>query len=80
MSRTIAIEWIPVSKYCELTGETADAVDKRIRSGYWLRDIHVRQPEGSSRLWINIEAVNQWAAGKKPAPLRRPTRQAERAA
>ncbi|MET3915124.1 hypothetical protein ABID97_001906 [Variovorax sp. OAS795] len=64
MTSSIALEWVPMSRYCELFGETADAVDKRLRSGHWLRDVHVRQPVGSKQLWINVGAVNAWAAGR----------------
>lgn len=70
MTTTIALEWVPMNRYCELFGETSDAVDKRVRSGYWLRDVHVRHPEGSKQLWVNLEAVHAWAAGK-PAPRKK---------
>ncbi|WP_426391922.1 hypothetical protein [Variovorax sp. R-27] len=66
MSTVVAMEWIPMSRYCELFGETADAVDKRVRSGHWLRDVHVRHPDGSKQSWVNVRAVNDWAAGRKP--------------
>ncbi len=65
MTTVIAIEWMPLSRYCDLYGETSDAVDKRIRSGHWLRDVHVRQPTGSKQLWVNVDAVNDWAAGRQ---------------
>lgn len=55
--------WIKLVKHCEMTGDTPDAVDKRVRSGHWLRDVHVRVPAGSKQLWVNVEAVNNWAAG-----------------
>jgi hypothetical protein len=56
--------WVKLSQHCAATGDTPDAVDKRIRSGYWLRDVHVRKPAGSKQLWVNVEAVNNWAAGR----------------
>jgi len=64
MTNVVALEWVPMNRYCELFGETPDAVDKRVRSGHWLRDVHVRLPAGSKQTWINIEAVNDWAAGR----------------
>lgn len=63
------LHWVPLRKYVELSGDTADAVEKRLRSGYWLRDIHARKPEGASSLWINLRAVEDWAQGEKPAHL-----------
>lgn len=67
----IALGWVPINRYCELFGETADAVDKRLRSGHWLRNVHVRQPPGSKQSWVNIEAVNDWAAGRVTEPPKR---------
>ena len=63
----MSLSWIKLSKYCEVSGETRDAVEKRLRSGKWLRGIHARQPDGSAELWINLRAVEDWAEGKKPA-------------
>lgn len=71
MATAVALEWVPMNRYCELFGETPDAVDKRLRSGFWLRDVHVRQPDGSKQLWINLEAVNDWASGKAVKPRKR---------
>lgn len=58
--------WVRLKKHCEDTGDTADAVDGRLRAGFWLRDVHARQPEGSKELWINKDAVDDWAAGVVP--------------
>lgn len=58
MTTAIALEWVPMNRYCDLYGETPDAVDNRLRSGHWLREVHVRHPEGSKQLWINLEAVH----------------------
>lgn len=58
--------WVRINKYTEEKGDTADAVEKRLRSGVWLRDVHARQPEGSAALWVNLDAVDDWAEGRKP--------------
>jgi len=71
MTTSVALEWVPMSRYCELYGETPDAVDKRVRSGHWLRDVHVRLPPGSKQLWINVDAVHDWAAGRPAVPRKR---------
>lgn len=63
----MALDWIPLPAYLELTKETEETVHKRVRAGHWLRDVHVRQPAGSRHLWVNTTAVNDWACGKKPA-------------
>lgn len=61
------LHWVRLSKYCDMSGDTPDAVEKRLRTGKWLRDVHARKPEGSSELWVNLLAVNDWVAGKTPA-------------
>lgn len=63
------LRWVRLNRYCELSGETADAVEKRLRSGHWLRDVHARVPQGSNSLWVNLDAVEDWAAGAVPAHL-----------
>lgn len=50
-----------------MTGESEDAIEKRLRSGYWLKDVHARVPEGARERWINLDAVDDWAAGAAPA-------------
>ena len=62
----MALDWVRLSEYCRKSGETPDAVDKRIRSGYWLKGVHVNLPQGSRELWVYEPAVNDWAAGKTP--------------
>ena len=65
----MALNWLPLPKYLEQTGESADAVHKRVRSGHWLRGVHVRVPDGAKDLWVNLQAVNEWCKGEKPAHL-----------
>jgi hypothetical protein len=60
----MSLHWTRSKVYCERSGDTPDAIDKRLRQGIWVRDVHARQPEGSKELWINEHAVNDWAAGK----------------
>ncbi len=59
--------WVRLSKYCAESDDTPDAVQKRLRTGKWLKGVHARVPEGSSELWVNLKAVNDWAAGRVPA-------------
>lgn len=65
----MALHWVRASKYRELAGEkeTDDAIDGRLRAGIWIRDVHARRPDGSKELWVNLNAVNDWAAGKPNA-------------
>lgn len=61
------LQWVRLSKYCTDSDDTPAGVAKRLNTGKWLRGIHARVPDGSSTLWINLKAVNDWAEGKKPA-------------
>lgn len=53
---------IPLKRYTQLTGETANAVYLRVRRGIWKRGVHVHQPEGAG-LWVNLGAVREWVEG-----------------
>lgn len=67
---TRILDWVPLSEYiAHAKGETPDAISNRIRRGHWLKGVHARKPEGARELWINLKAVEDWAAGKKPAHL-----------
>jgi hypothetical protein len=68
-SRLPSSGWVRLSKYCLEKGETRDGVSKRVRSGHWLKGVHLRRPDGSKELWVNLDAVNDWAAGRKPTHL-----------
>lgn len=61
------LRWVRINKYIDLSGETADMVEKRLRTGVWLRDVHARVPTGSNALWVNLDAVEDWVQGKLPA-------------
>ena len=53
------LRWIRLARYCEATGDTADAVTERRRSGKWVRGLHwLADPDG--KIWINPGAVNRW--------------------
>ena len=60
------MSWVQLDVYLRDRGDTREAVRKRLRSGHWLRGVHARVPDGSKSLWINLAAVDDWAAGKKP--------------
>ena len=61
------LSWVPLPKYLEQSGEAREAVIKRFQRGHWLKGIHGRKPEGSADLWMNLEAINDWAMGALPA-------------
>lgn len=54
-----ARDWIRLPKYCEITGDTADAVHARRRKRQWLDGKQcIIGPDGN--LWICREEVNRW--------------------
>lgn len=52
------MKWVKLGKYCELSGDTEDAVYNRRRKGVWLDGRECKLVHGS--LWVNTEAVNEW--------------------
>jgi hypothetical protein len=53
------LNWIRLAKYCELSGDSSDAVHARRRKRQWTDGKHCRiGPDGN--LWINPEEVNKW--------------------
>lgn len=58
--------WRPLSRYCQDYSDTHDAVEKRVRAGHWLKGVHVNKPAGAKELWANLDAINDWAAGRLP--------------
>lgn len=55
--------WIPLGTYLRLfPEETREAIEVRIKRGYWKRGVHCNRPLGS-HLWVNLTAIGEWAAG-----------------
>jgi hypothetical protein len=51
--------WIKLSKHCEETGDTPDAVHARRRKRVWIDGVQCRLgPDGN--LYINPEEYNAW--------------------
>ena len=58
MSNSKQLAWVKLAKYCELSGETPDAVKKKRSSGKFLDGVHSRiAPDGN--IWINLEEVEK---------------------
>ena len=57
------MSWVKLKKYCENSGDTADAVHSRRKRGLWLDGKHCQVKQ--RRLWINTEEVAQWITGKR---------------
>ncbi len=58
------LDWIRLAKYCELSGDTADAVHARRRKRQWTDGLHCRVgPDGN--LWVKPEEVNKWVESQE---------------
>lgn len=55
---TITPEWVLVGKFCEMTGNTTNAIHQRRKSGCWLDGVHTAVVR--RRLYVNIKAADQW--------------------
>lgn len=52
------MKWVKLPKYCELSGDTPNAVHARRKKGHWVDGVHCQVR--NKNLWINTEAVEQW--------------------
>ena len=57
---TIAyMKWVKLCKYCEISGDTKDAVNAKRRNGIWAEGKQWRKAP-DNKIWINIEAIDKW--------------------
>jgi len=56
-----SIRWVKLGRYCEMTGDSRDAVHARRASGKWLDGVHCRIVD--HMLWVDLEAVSEWIEG-----------------
>nr|WP_310616643.1 excisionase [Pantoea cypripedii] len=66
----MSLDCKPISAYCQDTGDTPDAINKRIQRKIWKKGIHVLDVDGSRERWIDLDEVNKWAR-KNRDPLYR---------
>lgn len=52
-------KWVKLKRYCELYGDTKDAVNAKRKKGIWRDGVHCRIA-GDHRLWVNLEEVERW--------------------
>ncbi len=59
------MKWVKIKKYCEISGDTLNAVHARRKKGVWLDGVQCKLgPDGN--LWINLAEVDKWIeSGKK---------------
>ena len=57
--KSYPIKWVRLKKYCELSGDTPDAVHARRRKGEWIDDVQCRLAP-DRHVWVNLREVEKW--------------------
>ena len=64
------MNWVKLKKYCEISGDTSNAVHAKRKRGMWLDGIQCKiGPDGN--IWINLVEVERWVEnGNKATNIR----------
>jgi len=53
------MNWVKLKKYCQISGDTSDAVHAKRKRGMWLDGVQCKLgPDGN--IWINLIEVERW--------------------
>ncbi|MFO3210892.1 excisionase [Legionella pneumophila serogroup 2] len=53
------VKWVKLKKYCQISGDTSNAVHAKRKRGMWLDGIQCKiGPDGN--IWINLIEVEKW--------------------
>ena len=64
------VKWVKLKKYCEISGDTSNAVHAKRKRGMWLDGIQCKiGPDGN--IWINLIEVERWVENGNKAIARR---------
>lgn len=59
------LRWVKLQRYCEISGDTPDAVQAKKRRGLWRDGVHIKKaPDGC--LWVNLDEVDRWVEQANP--------------
>jgi hypothetical protein len=53
------MKWVKLRRYLELSGDTEDAVQKKIARALWIEGLHFKTAPDGVR-WYNVEAIEKW--------------------
>lgn len=59
MLTPLPIKWIKMEKFCELTGYTRKAIERKRQEGIWIEGKHWKKAP-DRHIMINLEEFNQW--------------------
>lgn len=54
-----SLKFVRLKKYCELTGETPEAVHARRKTSQWVDGLHC-EIGPDRKLWVNLEEAQKW--------------------
>lgn len=57
----MSLSCVPLSIYCQQSGESPDAINKRVQRGVWREGIHLLNIAGVRERWVDLDEVNKWA-------------------
>ncbi|MTI15119.1 excisionase [Sansalvadorimonas verongulae] len=55
------LKWVKATRYFELSGDTRSAFDHKRKRGIWREEREFRKA-ADGVYWVNLEAVELWAA------------------
>ena len=61
----LSLNCVPISTYCKETGETSDAINKRVQRAIWHEGVQVLKVDGVKERWIDLDEVSKWARKNK---------------
>jgi hypothetical protein len=53
------VKWVKLKKYLDESGDTPDAVQKKIARGLWIENHQFKDAPDGVR-WYNLEAIEAW--------------------
>ncbi|CAM4388704.1 MAG: hypothetical protein LEGION0403_FIIPPAGN_02629 [Legionella sp.] len=63
------VKWVKLKKYCNDSGDTANAVHAKRKKGIWLDGIQCKiGPDGN--VWVNLIEVERWVEHGNKATMR----------
>lgn len=64
------MNWVKLKKYCEISGDTSNAVHAKRKRGMWLDGVQCKMgPDGN--IWINLVEVERWVENGNKATSQR---------
>ncbi|KTD14342.1 Phage excisionase [Legionella israelensis] len=64
------MNWVKLKRYCEISGDTSNAVHAKRKRGMWLDGVQCKVgPDGN--IWINLVEVERWVENGNKATNQR---------